>query len=201
MPRFPGADRMGRKIEIQVLGHPTIGGTFDRDSVPSIDIGRSGACAVVLDDPLIAPKHCRLEFDADRVVLHNLDQEIGVICDGVYVENETTLAGEHELDLGGVQLVVRVVEAAPTGGADASAEPDPAEPVPEEPPGQEDAAPVSDTTVPTTEHRSAVTRPAPPTETPDEPEAIAEPPVDDPDAHTGSEPAAPPEPPMPPEPV
>ncbi len=125
---------MGRTIEIQVVGHPALGGTFDPASTPSIDIGRSGACTIVLDDPLIAPKHCRIVPENDRVILRNLDPEIGVICDGADVERETTLVGEHDLDLGGVQLVVRVLddEAAPTDEQTAPSE-GPATPAPSDP--------------------------------------------------------------------
>ncbi|MBZ0172745.1 MAG: FHA domain-containing protein, partial [Phycisphaerales bacterium] len=99
---------MGHTIEIEVVGHASLGGVFDLAGTPSVDIGRSGACAIMLDDPLIAAKHCRVFVENGRVVLRNLDQEIGVYCDGDFVERETVITAEHEVDLGEVRLLVRL---------------------------------------------------------------------------------------------
>lgn len=100
---------MQRTIEIEVEGHEGIGGVYRLTADRPIEVGRAGGCTITLDDPLIAPKHCRIVLERGEVVLKNLDQEIGVFCDGSFVEQRVTLAGEHEIELSEARIRVRVV--------------------------------------------------------------------------------------------
>lgn len=55
---------LGRRALLLALSEPLFGTTFLLDG-PRTVIGRSSACTVVLDDPLVSREHCAVELDEE----------------------------------------------------------------------------------------------------------------------------------------
>lgn len=130
-------------LTIEIKGLPGGVRTCPLTESASIEVGRSGACTIVLDDPLIAPRHCRIVLGAAGPVLRNLDQEIGVYCDGVFVKDEAPLTGSHEIELSEVHLTLRVVRPEQAAPVAATAPPPPPPSAPPPPPPSAEPPPPS----------------------------------------------------------
>lgn len=86
-------------------------------------LGRSASCQVVVEDTMAADRHCRLYLDAGRLMVENLDEEIGTCLNGDFLADPKPVSGGSELLVGTTVVMVTVGAAA---GSDA--------PVPAAPP-------------------------------------------------------------------
>ena len=82
----------------------------------TILVGRSSRCAVVLDDDLSSREHCRIELDADRLVVRDLGSRNGVLVNGRRVDGELELHHGDTLSVGRSLLVVLRQHEAPRSG-------------------------------------------------------------------------------------
>ncbi len=71
-------------------------------------LGRASACTVVIDDTMAADRHCRLFLDAGRLMVENLDQEIGTCLNGDFVADPMPVGNGSELLVGTTVLIVSV---------------------------------------------------------------------------------------------
>lgn len=71
-------------------------------------LGRARTCSVVIDDTMAADRHCRLFLDAGRVMVENLDQEIGTCLNGDFVADPMPVRNGSELLVGTTVLIVSI---------------------------------------------------------------------------------------------
>lgn len=97
------------RIELQV-GDQGGGTPFSAGLSPGADcvLGRAQTCTIVVDDTMAADRHCRLFLDAGRVMVENLDQEIGTCLNGEFVADPMPVRDGSELLVGTTVLVVSI---------------------------------------------------------------------------------------------
>ncbi len=115
-------DGAGQRLEAQL---PETG--------PGCVIGRAAECAIRISDDMAADRHCRVFVEGDRVLVENLDDEIGTCLNGDFVADPMVLADGAELLVGATVLRVglRRIESgvsdgvAALSGSAAQVEPEP----------------------------------------------------------------------------
>jgi len=76
----------------------------------TVEVGRSYACDVVVDDPFLCPAHVRLSADGGGVRLRNLSVVNGVIDRSGGRVEELTLTDDAEFRIGSTQLRIRSID-------------------------------------------------------------------------------------------
>ncbi len=101
-------DGAGQRLEAQL---PETG--------PGCVIGRAAECAIQIADDMAADQHCRVFVDGGRVLVENLDDEIGTCLNGDFVADPMVLADGAELLVGATVLRVglRQIESGDSDGA------------------------------------------------------------------------------------
>ena len=77
-------------------------------------IGRSAACQITIDDPLVSREHARIRVDGGKAVLEDLGARNGVSVNGKPIKGPVELADADRVRVGAQELVLCVV-----GGATA----------------------------------------------------------------------------------
>ena len=83
---------------------------------PSVSVGRSSGCAIVLDTDTISRYHLSITNDAGTVNVADLDSANGTYIDGVLLKQNQSyqLLGGEELQIGHIRMIYHVVEEVPT---------------------------------------------------------------------------------------
>lgn len=105
-------------------------------------IGRGGDCSMRLSDDMAAGRHCRIYVEGGRLLVENLDDEIGTCLNGAFVAEPMVLADGAELLVATTTLMVKVEGTAEDSPSQAPTrdETEPAEPEPTpEPPAEADS--------------------------------------------------------------
>jgi CheY-like chemotaxis protein len=79
-------------------------------------IGRGADCDLRLFDPAISRRHCRLDWQDDRLVVDDLDSRNGTLVNGERITEPRPLAEGDSLWLGGSVFAVRLHAGVPAGG-------------------------------------------------------------------------------------
>ena len=100
-------------------------------------IGRGADCAMRLSDDMAAGRHCRIYVKGGRVLVENLDDEIGTCLNGAFVAEPMVVADGAELLVATTTLMVKIEGSAAQAEAEPAAtsepEPEPAKPAVAEP--------------------------------------------------------------------
>lgn len=96
-------------------------------------IGRGPDCGMRLTDDMAAGHHCRLYVDNGRVLVENLDDEIGTCLNGAFVAEPMVVEDGAELLVGATALRVAVR----ANGTASAPEASPPETAPAEPPAED----------------------------------------------------------------
>jgi hypothetical protein len=87
------------------------------DLVPGATIiGRSAACQITIDDPLVSREHARIVVDTEKALVEDLGARNGVAVNGKLVKAPTELADNDRIRVGAQELVLCVVGAASASG-------------------------------------------------------------------------------------
>jgi hypothetical protein len=80
------------------------------DLVPGLTtVGRSAACQITIDDPLVSREHARFRVDGGRVTVEDLGSRNGVSVNGKLIKDITELADADRVRIGSQELVLCVV--------------------------------------------------------------------------------------------
>jgi two-component system, NtrC family, response regulator HydG len=106
-------------VEVSALRLEVVGGTdigkvldVDPDEAGRLYLGKSRACELSLDDPLVSRRHCALAVEGTQVRLTDLDSTNGTFVNGVRVVEGILLGGEL-LRVGDTTVAVRFGEKRP----------------------------------------------------------------------------------------
>lgn len=69
-------------------------------------IGRSAACQITIDDPLVSREHARIKVDGERAVLEDLGSRNGVAVNGKLLKGSVELADNDRIRVGSQELVL-----------------------------------------------------------------------------------------------
>jgi transcriptional regulator with GAF, ATPase, and Fis domain len=87
----------------------TVGSETRRFAAPSITLGSSPRCDLVISDPTVSRHHARIEVQGEELVLHDLGSTNGTTLDGVRVS--TAFLGERaRIELGNTLVELRVTD-------------------------------------------------------------------------------------------
>jgi len=75
-------------------------------------VGRSAACQITIDDPLISREHAQFRVDAERVLIEDLGSRNGVAVNGKPIKAPTLLADNDRIRVGAQEFVLCMVGAA-----------------------------------------------------------------------------------------
>ena len=78
------------------------------DGGDPIVIGTSDRATFRVRDDLVAERHCRLIVRRGSPVVENLDEEMGTVVDGAFVEKPHALSDSHVIELAAVSISVSV---------------------------------------------------------------------------------------------
>jgi hypothetical protein len=83
------------------------------DLMPGVTrIGRSAACQITIDDPLVSREHARVKVDAGRAFVEDLGSRNGVAVNGKPIKGQVELADGDRIRVGAQELVLCAVGAA-----------------------------------------------------------------------------------------
>lgn len=69
-------------------------------------IGRSAACQITIDDPLVSREHARIRLDGERAVLEDLGSRNGVAVNGKLLKGSIELTDGDRIRVGSQELVL-----------------------------------------------------------------------------------------------
>lgn len=72
-------------------------------------IGRSAACHITIDDPLVSREHARIRVEGSRITLEDLGSRNGVFVAGKPVKGLVELADADRIRIGSQELVLCVI--------------------------------------------------------------------------------------------
>jgi pSer/pThr/pTyr-binding forkhead associated (FHA) protein len=72
-------------------------------------IGRSAACQITIDDPLVSREHARIRVDGSKVTLEDLGARNGLSVNGKPIKGVVELADSDRIRVGAQELVLCVV--------------------------------------------------------------------------------------------
>lgn len=75
-------------------------------------IGRSAACQITIDDPLVSREHARFRVEGERVTIEDLGSRNGVAVNGKLIKGVVDLADTDRVRVGAQEFVLCVVGAA-----------------------------------------------------------------------------------------
>jgi len=82
------------------------------DLAPGVTtIGRSAACQITIDDPLVSREHARIRVDGPKVTLEDLGSRNGVAVNGKPTRDPVELADGDRVRVGAQELVLCVIAA------------------------------------------------------------------------------------------
>lgn len=95
-------------LRLEVVSGPSVGteASLDPSEPGRIFVGKSEACTLRIDDPLVSRRHCAIEIDGERVRLTDLDSTNGTLVNGVAVA-EAFLRGGELVRVGDTTIAVR----------------------------------------------------------------------------------------------
>lgn len=99
------------KAFLQVIGGARQGSNVPLDPERSLTIGRKRG-DLLLDDPLVSGRHCRIYFKGDAWIVEDLGSTNGTLVDGRLVKQSAIEPG-GEVTVGGCRLVLFVGEGEP----------------------------------------------------------------------------------------
>jgi serine/threonine protein kinase len=97
------------QIELSITEGDGAGQRFEAqlpETGPGCVIGRAGDCAIQISDEMAADQHCRVFINGDRVMVENLDDEMGTCLNGDFVSDPMVLEDGSELLVGATVLRV-----------------------------------------------------------------------------------------------
>jgi hypothetical protein len=82
------------------------------DLVPGVTtIGRSAACQITIDDPLVSREHARVRVDGGKAVVEDLGSRNGVSVNGKPIKGPTVVGDTDRIRIGAQELVLCAVGA------------------------------------------------------------------------------------------
>jgi hypothetical protein len=85
------------------------------DLAPGVTvIGRSAACQITIDDPLVSREHARITVDDDKITIEDLGSRNGVQVGSRAISGPQVLADQDRVRIGSQELVLCVIGAAGT---------------------------------------------------------------------------------------
>jgi hypothetical protein len=85
------------------------------DLAPGVTvIGRSAACQITIDDPLVSREHARITVDDDKITIEDLGSRNGVQVGSRAISGAQVLADQDRVRIGSQELVLCVIGAAGT---------------------------------------------------------------------------------------
>jgi hypothetical protein len=85
-------------------------------------IGRSAACQITIDDPLVSREHARVRVDAGKITLEDLGSRNGLSVNGKPTKEVVELADGDRVRVGAQELVLCVIGGVSTAADAANAE-------------------------------------------------------------------------------
>jgi hypothetical protein len=83
---------------------------------PTVSVGRSSGCTIVLDTDTISRYHFSITHDSDQVTISDMDSANGTYVDGVILraDESRSLMGGEELQIGYLRMIYHAVDDQPT---------------------------------------------------------------------------------------
>ncbi len=94
-----GSLSFDRRFIVTVLAGPQIGLACEVEA-GEVVLGRGEGCTLVLNDPGLSRRHCRLVKQGDRVLIEDLGSSNGTFVDGEMVKGQRPLAEGARINLG-----------------------------------------------------------------------------------------------------
>ena len=83
---------------------------------PTVSVGRSGTCTIVLDTDTISRYHFSITKDGDTIKIADMDSANGTFIDGVQLEDNEArvLQGGEEIQIGHLRMIFHILDDQPT---------------------------------------------------------------------------------------
>lgn len=102
-------ERNRRPMCVVILGDDV--GERARVDGSSFQIGRSSSCDLVLTDPRISSRHCRIEDRGDGFALVDLGSTNGTSCNGARVDGERVILPNDKIEVGDTVIRFEIQDA------------------------------------------------------------------------------------------